>query len=144
MWAELTYGSAHWVARLAVQIPEHHRTRLLRKTVDPDLRDAFLDRLAGSTRHCEAGYIALYISHENRNAETRETFCKHKQRNSFAGTGGAGDRTMAVTVPGDQVHRLLAFPNKDLIHESPQLEIYNCTSAHRPRPQLLRILMQWT
>ena len=112
--------------------PEHHRARLLRKTVDSDLGDAFLNRLAGSTRHCEPGYIAFYIGHENRNTESRETFRKHKQRNSLAGTGGAGDRTMAVTIPGDQVHRLIAFANKDLIHEPPQLEIYNCTGAHRP------------
>ena len=64
--------------------------------LDLEFRHAFLDEAAHGAGLADAAEIAFHICHEAGNTSLAEGFCKHLEGNGLAGTGGAGDESVAV------------------------------------------------
>jgi hypothetical protein len=107
------------MARLAVEIPEHHRAGLVGIALDADLRHALLDLVVRGAGHRQAGDVALHVGHEHRNAQAREAFGHDQQRDRLPRAGGAGDQTVTVAVPGQQVDGPFALSDEYVVHAGP-------------------------
>ncbi len=114
--AYLADRSAHGMAGLTVEIPEHDGTGLGRVALDPDLGHTLVELLVGGARHGQARDITLHVGHEHRHAQTREAFCQHHQGDGLAGAGGARHQAMAVTILGQQMNGLLTLADENLAH----------------------------
>jgi hypothetical protein len=110
------------MARLAVEIPEHHRAGLVGVALDADLRDALLDLVARRTGHRQTRHVALHVGHEDRYPQTREALRHHQQRDGLAGPGGAGHEPVPVAVSGQQMDRPFTISDQNVVHAWPPFE----------------------
>ena len=110
-------GGAHRVAALTIDVPEHDRIGLGLPVGNAELGDARLQLLTRrGSGLAEAGEIALHVGEEDRNAQPRESLREHHQRHRLAGAGRAGDQSMAIAVPRQQIYVLFALAEMNAGH----------------------------
>jgi len=107
---------------LAVQIPEHDGARFVGVALDADLGDTLLDPVVARARHRQARDVALHVGHEYRNAQTREAFRHHHQRDRLARAGGAGDQAVPISVSGEQMDGPFTLADEYVVHAGPPSE----------------------
>ena len=103
--AHLGHGGAHGVARLAKDIPEHHRAGARREVLHAADRQAGIDLLVELAGLGQAAQIALDIRHEHGHAQLAESLRHHLQGDGLARAGGPGDQAVAVGHLGQHANR---------------------------------------
>ena len=113
---DLADGGPDRVAAVPIEVPEHDGAGFRLVVDHAELGGALLDLLAGRPRLGQPRHVALDVGDEDRHSEAREALGQHHERDGLAGAGGAGDEAVAITVAGEQVDRLVALAEQDLIH----------------------------
>ena len=89
-------GRTHRMALLAVHVEEADRAALELRVLDAELRQALLDEAGEAADLADARQVALHVGHEAGHAGLAERLRQHLEGHCLAGTGRAGDESVAV------------------------------------------------
>jgi hypothetical protein len=95
-WPHLGHGGPDRMALLAEQVPEHRRKAARRVLGQADRGGALLELRIGRAGLADPGEVALDVGHEHRHAAGGEALRQDLQRHRLAGSGRAGDQTVAI------------------------------------------------
>jgi len=107
-------GGAHRMTLLAENVPENRR-KPVGLEAEPDIAGPFDDKILGLAEFRDAGEVALDVGRKHRNPGPRKSLGHHLQRNGFSGSGGPGDKTVAVCEPERQPGRLFTLSNENFL-----------------------------
>jgi hypothetical protein len=120
---------------LAEHVPKNRR-KLVGLEGEAHIAGPLDDKILGFSNFGDAGKVSLDIGREHRNSRPRKPLSHHLQRDSFTGSGSAGNETVAIPERERQPGWLISLSDKNFLCGISQLVIgdrHGIASSHASR-----------